>query len=521
MEKDLNQQISSTLKMDVLKYSIVFLLPWILCLIYCGLREITLKTLYLPSASNNDTLFYYKLVEAYASKGGLRGYFGYNESHALIGGFGAWSPVVILPWLVCAMMFGWNYIAPLIFNIIFFSLALSVFAWLMKIEWKNIALLFMALLLFPNLMVHILTVLPEIIILSVLLVFWGLCYSCSYEETDTKIFVMYLLSFYLTLIRPYFGFIMLFPSMKLIRRKRITAYLISVFMPVLAIAAYFLVVHFFCSEYFEPLYDTSIFGQILSGHIKDAAIKLLVDNSKRMTEVKTFIVDGFISGVNEGIHYFITIFLIIVFVILYSLKKHDKGRTIYLFYSLVSLVVMISIIVLMGAVNQGGRHLFSLTALGIILLSCIRLEHSTIVANAVCIVFLIIFISRGSLTPKYYDIPIENIQDRADNDYWAERYAERGVEISNEVGYENTFAWVVYDVSDEGKFIKTNYHELYSIPTGMGISCCKPEYVLENYITMKSKYIAALSGGMIDNLCKERGCEEIGRTNDMVVFRLN
>ena len=67
----------------------------------------------------------------------------------------------------------------------------------------------------------------------------------------------------------------------------------------------------------------------------------------------------------------------------------------------------------------------------------------------------------------------------------------------------------------------TDYHELYSLPSGMGISCCKPDYVSENIDSILSRYLATLSGGKIDVLCRERGYEEIGRTEDMVIFRLD
>ena len=69
----------------LLKGTVAFIFPFILCLLFCAIKKTSLFHIYLPSSLNNDSLFYYKVVEAIAKYGIPRGYFGYNESHALIG----------------------------------------------------------------------------------------------------------------------------------------------------------------------------------------------------------------------------------------------------------------------------------------------------------------------------------------------------------------------------------------------------------------------------------------------------
>ena len=52
-----------------------------------------------------------------------------------------------------------------------------------------------------------------------------------------------------------------------------------------------------------------------------------------------------------------------------------------------------------------------------------------------------------------------------------------------------------------------------------GISCCEKEYLLEHLTELQSRYLATVSGGEIDEQCREQGYEELGRDADMVLYR--
>lgn len=82
------------------------LVPWICAWVYCLLRGRGLGDIYLPASPWNDELFYYKLTENVISYGYPQGYFGFNESHGLYLSFAAWSPVLLLFWVVWGLFFG-------------------------------------------------------------------------------------------------------------------------------------------------------------------------------------------------------------------------------------------------------------------------------------------------------------------------------------------------------------------------------------------------------------------------------
>ena len=105
----------------IVKAACAFVFPWLLCILYCALRGTSFFGLYTPAATNNDCLFYYKLVEGITSFGLPKGYFGFNESHAPSGTLAAWSPVIYLPWVIWGKIFGWKFASVIVINLFYLS----------------------------------------------------------------------------------------------------------------------------------------------------------------------------------------------------------------------------------------------------------------------------------------------------------------------------------------------------------------------------------------------------------------
>ena len=80
--------------MTLLKAVLMALLPLLCCLVRTAAEGRSIGQVYLPSSEWNDELFYFKQVEGIVNYGFPRGYFGFNESHALQLSFAAWSPVL-------------------------------------------------------------------------------------------------------------------------------------------------------------------------------------------------------------------------------------------------------------------------------------------------------------------------------------------------------------------------------------------------------------------------------------------
>ena len=124
-----------------LKAGLMALLPLLCCLAACAAQGGSLSQVYLPSSQWNDELFYYKQVEGILSHGYPQGYFGFNESHALKLSFAAWSPVLVWPWLLHGLVFGWDLMAPVYSNILLLTAAVFLFVLLTRPKWKQLGLM--------------------------------------------------------------------------------------------------------------------------------------------------------------------------------------------------------------------------------------------------------------------------------------------------------------------------------------------------------------------------------------------
>lgn len=507
--------LSGKKNIEVFKLLVVFFFPVLLCVVYCLFREINILHLYLPNSYNNDSLYYYKLVEGVLSYGTPQGYYGFNESRALVGGFAAWSPALLIPWVIWGMLFGWGYGSVLISNIFYFSVALVVFVHLTKIEWKNMFLLFLVFTFYPSLPIHLMSALPEVVVASVMIVYFGFAIRAVKEDYKLWCVVpMFVCSIYLTVCRPYMIILVLLPCYYLFKTKRKYAWLFSVIMVGLGLVLYFVCSHFFTSEYFTPLFDLSVVKLLLKGRISETFWLSVVYFKETFAGIYQFICGAFSYGLTAGTQYVVAIMTVGCSLAFCISKRRKEQRAVNITFIVITLSVFAAILLLLRKANEGGRHLWVFSVVGCILCFSNLWGKKMVIAATMLAGVLGIFLARGSLVPTDYDIPVMDETLKADVDYWEETFSDKEICVSEELGYENTCIWVL---TDGGKI--TNYKELYALPKGMGISCCTESYVIDNIKMFKSRYIATVVDGTIDMQCEQNGFEEIGRTDNVVIYK--
>lgn len=92
-------------------------------LVFRGTR---LWELWLPTSEANDEFFYNRQVLGVLS-GGIKGYFGYNESHAAIGHYAAWGPFAIWAYALPSLLVGGGFNALFWSNLLFTAAGWVVF----------------------------------------------------------------------------------------------------------------------------------------------------------------------------------------------------------------------------------------------------------------------------------------------------------------------------------------------------------------------------------------------------------
>ncbi len=521
------------------------LVPLLCCFVRCALDGETISSVWLPGSAWNDELFYYKQVEGILSHGYPQGYFGFNESHALKFSFAAWSPVLVFPWVLWGLVFGWNLWSPIICNIALTSLVCFLFVWLVKPTWKQIGVLALLFLLYTPFTRYMLSGMAEVICFDMAILFYGVAVNYLNHKTISRLVLLFLLGVLLTLMRPYLLLFLLLPVYLLIRRCGLRGAFGSAAVIGAAAGIYICIRHYLGADYFEPLYFTdwieAFFEKGLFGGLRFCAGRLYGMGKG----VWVYMVEGFRSGLPAGAYYGGYLIMLCVLAgqsILdgrrlralnrasadsvvkdeeeLAVRRNLHNRLIIQVHLLLSFLAMYLALFLMYKLEAGSRHLLTLMAAGIFVIALMETKFfKKAVLLGVTFVYLYSFMARD---PLYYGLP-----------YWQEARAERlsdwevtfdqRLRLETEPGvpnFDNSVIWVLQDEISGGSQKYTDWQFLYALPEGFGISCCTRDYIFENFLELKSKYIATVSGGRIDGMCGDAGYKEIGRDQDLVIYRV-
>lgn len=463
-------------KQLIFKMLAALLCPFLVCLIYCGFRHVSFFDLYLPNSFNNDVLFYYKQVEGILAHGIPMGYFGYNESHALYGSFATWNPIIFIPWIIYGAIFGWTWFSPIICNIIVFSVALAIFVKVVNPRWISVIASFVLLMLYPGFSINLMNGLVETNIAALLLIFFAFALKCERNYHKGSIVGMFIISAVLTSCRPFMIILALLPCFFWIRNKKAKAIIPSVLVLLVEAASYFVFMHFFASPYFSgSLFNFDILTLILKGHFKEAYYAL----APTIKDFFGYLGGAFSFGLTAGTQYVITLLCTLFLLISLFLKRERKCFFSVLAYIFVVAGLLGSTLIIGGKVNEGGRHIWAFSVVGIVLVSMLSEKFETLAVSLVSAGLLGVFLLKGALVPTDYDIPLPNEELRATVENLQNVFKENGIHATSELSWDNTVA-VTLDA---------NYNEQYAIPGGMGINICLPEYMEENIDKLNSGYV--------------------------------
>jgi len=506
-----------------LKAGLMALLPILCCVAACAAQGGSLSRVYLPASEWNDELFYYKQVEGILSHGYPQGYFGFNESHALKLSFAAWSPVLVWPWLLYGLIFGWNLMAPVYSNILFLTLALVLFVALVRPTWKQLGLLALLFCCFMPYTRYMLCGMPEIICFSLLTVYWGLLVNTANRETGGKLALLFLLGSLMTLMRPYLILFLLAPAWLWIRRKKGAGLAGSLAVMGVTAGCYGLIKHYLGAEYFTPLFKTEWLDPFLQGHFLGGIRGIL---AKIYYEGRTFFaltLQGLKSGLAEGA--FFAIFLALLSVLCWQcvadLRKKRRKQAMLNGYLAFCFFSMWIALLLMYKMKEGSKHLLTFMAVGILAVAVMetRFYKKAMVIGALCVY---LFWYRGD-QPGDYQIYFANQERVEQMSHWQQVFQrELILQEEDTPAFDNVVIWTFNDILEDsptGDTVLTDWQVLYALPEGFGVSCCYREYVEEHLEELKSLYLVIPVGGRLQRLCEERGMEQVGQDKRVCVYR--
>ncbi len=497
----------------LLKCLLLGLLPLLVSWITCVSQGYSIRQVSLPVSEWNDELFYFKQVEAILSHGYPQGYFGFNESHALKYSFAAWSPVLVWPWLLYGVIFGWNLLSPIICNIALLCITMVLVVLLVRPTWKQCGIFSLLFVTFTPFSRYMLCGMPEIICFCMVMAYFALLYSELEKHKRGKLILLFIMAVVMTWMRPYLILFLLLPAYLWFRKNKMVAICGSVCIFGVTGVVYYLINHYLGAEYFTPLFKTEWIDPFLQGHILTGIRGILV---RIYYEGKNFFAitkQGFISGLAEGS--FFICFLVIMLILFGQAfldfmesrrnKDEQKGKLALLNgYLALCFFAMWMALLLMYKMKEGSKHLLTFMVMGILAISLMKTKFFK-KAVVLAATFVLLFWVKGD-QPYDYQVPFETVERNAQMEYWEKVFDEKLTLSSENVpNYDNVVIWTFADEN-----VLTDWQVLYALPSGFGISCCYSDYVMDHLGDLQSKYLLIPSGGKMQKACEDAGMELVG-----------
>lgn len=563
MERFLDWWKKEDRRATLLKALLLALVPVLCCVAYCAAQGRWIWEVYLPSSQWNDELFYYKQVEGILSHGYPQGYFGFNESHALKLSFAAWSPVLVFPWVIWGLMFGWNLASPVLCNIFLLSLACFLYVWLVRPSWRQLGMVALLFGLYNNFARYMLSGMPEAICFAMVILFYGAAVNYLRRRKNYKLVVLFAMSCTMTLMRPYLILFLLLPCWLWIlgsRRGRWLRVLGSAAILGATLGLYGAINHYLGAEYITPLFYTdwiqAFFRQGVLGGLRFTFEKLLTKGSEYMDYAKQGLRTVNTTGaVYAG--YLLCLFALAVqcagdwAAYRRSGKGFDRssgkgldrhpgedldrhpgagdspqgaaaGWAVARAHLAFCFLTMLPALLLMYKTIEGSRHLLTFMAALIFLIPLAEKgawRRTARVAACLGAAFAYLYIYRAA-NPYDYQVAYMQEERRASLEEW-ERVFDESLALDREdvPNYRNVVIWVQNDVIEDAP-VYTAWQLLYMLPEGFGINCCTRDYVLEHVGSLRSRYLCGPVGGEIERLCEENGYRQLYTDGEMALYEI-
>ena len=528
------------------KYIIALLLslvPLVGAFLYCLLQGHGIQSLFLPDSNWNDELVYYKMTEAILDQGYPRGYFGFNESHAQMLSFAAWSPVILLQWVLWGAIFGWTFLSPYLSNIVTMGICLFVFALLVRPSRKQTVWIALMLLAFKPVSRYNLSCVPEPEMFSLMILYLGICIHIGREKNHKypvkRLCALYVIVALMTLIRPYMILLFLTPAVlwmwKLKENKKKTSVAAGIPMAVsflvagLVLVLYALIGKYLSAPYLEPLFSMDWLKGFRDAGFAGGTRQLFAILRKALGEmyglIKAVLVRNtyFAAGL-----YYIHIMAVILLGAVYFIadirmrKRENSEHTensidyLLLFQLLLAGAAFLAADLLMYRIEPGGRHTL-VFILGLLLLFAVKEETKTSKKKlSPALVMLgmtvVLYLFLGRIAYEY-DLPYDDGTRKAELTQLAETL-EQTIELTGEKpSFDNTVIWT---------FGSENYTfaEYYALPTGSGINLVEQNVVLQKLGQTESKYIGTAKGSSLEQILSQGNYTFCGGTDRIVFYKI-
>jgi len=476
---------------------ILIVSPLLSAVFFCAKDGHMLTEVYFPLSGWSDEITYFKQIEAIVN-GGIKGYFGFNQSKAMIGGLAYWGPFPLVPYCIWGWLFGWNYLSPIYANIALQMISMLAIFIILKPDIKRSLLLAITYVLLPIINRHVISCMAEsfyIAMVSVCMACGVFLLSDKYEEkrqprsTVAILCICLFASAYLTSTRAYYAILFLFPFVFACKNKKPNVAISSIVVCVFSFAIFAITRHFLCADYYGGVIGIGVKEKI--GMIPENIISILQYSWYAIRYKDSTVSWSYAS-------WLISLACVVLFGLFYAITRR---RIEWIGCSL--LIMEISLlfgVLILYNISVGGRHFLALFFANVIYLV---LEADIKFAIPV----IIIGVAQFWLINSHEAIPYRDYEYAE----WLDLVKEdmnNVISLTDTLSYSNVLGMPTSDVSRDGtdSSVCTYYGYMFAAPAGMGISL-DSEIFYKDISNINAKYVMAHPKGKISEKLEEAGWE--------------
>lgn len=432
--------------------------------------------LWLPMGENNDEIIYNRQVVSVLN-GGIKGYFGFNEQHAQLGGYAAWGPLVIWLYAIPGLLLAKGVNLLFWANLLFFVAGWVVFSCAAQLRLGQQLTL---------------AVMTAAAWLPLRQVFTGASEPLHYflffciiggavgSVRHRGWYILSLAACVLeTIIKPYGAVLFLFPLAMQWRQSRRRSAVCAVG----AVAAFGLSMvssKLFNAPYFYDIFDLTAFKLMAAGNIRGGLAYLAQYFCGTVQQLLNSYIQPMLRGEATGFNANVAhgaLRIAVLFVLVLILCVVDGVRRRPMLGKLCTLVSAgLIVLAILGTytAEQFGRYSTMICML--LLIPCVLEDSLTVLAGLPALV-LLLFVGGGV---EYTSLPARNEGLAAQMQTAADALAERMAQTDSSDPWEYTIAYAYADGVWDGC--------LYAVPAGMGIEFDFSTYLADSANEVLSKY---------------------------------
>ena len=462
--------------------------------------------LWLPTESYNDNVMYNRQLVGILVSGQPQGYFGYDESHALIGHFGAWGPILMYLYSIPAMLIGIGFNTMFWCNILFAVVGWSIFVCGAQLTWKRQLVFAIAVGCIWTPLQQIFSGSAEPLQYFLILIVLGSSMALRHQWRLWWYILLLAACFLTTATRAYTVLLWIYPMVLSLRRQRRWSVISAALMAV-SLACYFAVTKWCNAPFFGGVdLDFSAATLLMTGKIS-MAVQYQIGRIANQIEIlwRDYIYPTLKGEAKmQGTAFLVLLFLIVLtalsLVIDFLKKRAVRIRVLALIFVLVSLIALFSLY----DMNPMARHC-TMLALPLLVATVYEANKSLIL----CLPILLVPLVAGK-TLMFYPLPTysEKIDSQIQQIQNALQSSLEMNESEDPWSYTLAYSW--------GDNVFHGY--LYAVPAGMGIEFDFNTYIADPANTIHSRYAMVGHGTDAEARLVRDGWQELVSTEDLIVY---